>query len=122
MSLSHQIIFFKDDTSNHDSNQRHVLLYGVGKARDEARHQVKKVTKDVAKLFHKKFCVDVTEGGKPRKHSRSEFNFELVVQKFQLLSYFDRHVVTGQVSVSVLEMLSSFAAGKPKLVLPNSKI
>ncbi|KAK2719591.1 mediator of RNA polymerase II transcription subunit 12-like protein isoform X2 [Artemia franciscana] len=101
----------QDDTSNHDSNQRHVLLYGVGKARDEARHQVKKVTKDVAKLFHKKFCVDVTEGGKPRKHSRSEFNFELVVQKFQLLSYFDRHVVTGQVSVSVLEMLSSFAAG-----------
>lgn len=29
----------------HDTNQRHVLLYGVGRHRDEARHQVKKMSK-----------------------------------------------------------------------------
>ncbi|KAG8221965.1 hypothetical protein J437_LFUL007806 [Ladona fulva] len=53
----------QDDTfSNHDSNQRHVLLYGVGRERDEARHIVKKMTKEISKLFGKKFSIDVAEG------------------------------------------------------------
>ena len=39
----------QDETcSQHDCNQRHVLLYGVGKVRDEARHVVKKMTKEVS--------------------------------------------------------------------------
>ncbi|CAG9782847.1 unnamed protein product [Diatraea saccharalis] len=29
----------------HDANQRHILLYGVGRQRDEAKHAVKKMTK-----------------------------------------------------------------------------
>jgi hypothetical protein len=38
------------------------VLYGVGKARDEARHIVKKVTKETVKLFSKKNCIDVGSG------------------------------------------------------------
>lgn len=53
-----------DPFSQHDCNQRHVLLYGVGKVRDEARHTVKKMSKEICKLFSKKFSVDVAEGGK----------------------------------------------------------
>ncbi|XP_034934643.1 mediator of RNA polymerase II transcription subunit 12 [Chelonus insularis] len=95
--------------SQHDCNQRHVLLYGVGKVRDEARHVVKKMTKEICKLFGKKFSIDVAEGGKVKKHSRNEFNFEAVTQKFQNLSYFDQHVVTWQCATQVIEMLNSFA-------------
>lgn len=34
-----------DSGSQHDCNQRHILLYGVGRVRDEARHTVKKMAK-----------------------------------------------------------------------------
>ena len=100
-----------DALSQHDCNQRHVLLYGVGKVRDEARHTVKKMSKEIIKLFSKKFSIDVAEGGKVKKHSRNEFNFEATTQKFQSLSYFDQHVVTWQCSVTVIEMLNTFAIG-----------
>jgi hypothetical protein len=39
-----------------------VLLYGVGRVRDEARHTIKKMTKEICKLFSKKFSIDVAEG------------------------------------------------------------
>ncbi|XP_071052506.1 mediator of RNA polymerase II transcription subunit 12 isoform X3 [Onthophagus taurus] len=100
-----------DPFAQHDCNQRHVLLYGVGKIRDEARHTVKKMSKEICKLFSKKFSIDVAEGGKVKKHSRNEFNFEATTQKCQSLSYFDQHVVTWQCSVTVIEMLNSFATG-----------
>lgn len=96
--------------SQHDSNQRHVLLYGVGKIRDEARHTVKKMSKEICKLFSKKFSIDVVEGGKVKKQ-RNEFNFEATTQKCQSLSYFDQHLVTWQCSVTVIEMLNSFGTG-----------
>lgn len=44
--------------------QRYVLLYGVGKARDEARAAVKKLTKEICKLFSKKCSNDIAEGKK----------------------------------------------------------
>lgn len=52
----------QDENTNNDSNQRHVLLYGCGKQRDEARHQIKKVLKEVLKLFNRKFSMDISEG------------------------------------------------------------
>ncbi|XP_065336450.1 mediator of RNA polymerase II transcription subunit 12 isoform X5 [Cloeon dipterum] len=100
-----------DDSSSHDSNQRHVLLFGVGKMRDDARHVVKKTAKEISRLFSKKFSIDVGEGGRIKKHSRGEFNFEAVTQKMQGLSYFDQHVISMQCATTVLEMLSSFASG-----------
>lgn len=101
----------QDDTSQHDCNQRYVLLYGVGKERDERKHSVKKMSKEICKLFSKKFSIDVNEGGKVKKHSRSEFNFEATLNKCQSMCYFDQHYVTYQCAVTVQEMLNSFANG-----------
>jgi len=56
------LILQDEPCSLHDCNQRHVLLYGVGKIRDEARHTIKKMTKEICKLFSKKFSIDVAEG------------------------------------------------------------
>lgn len=75
------------------------------------RHTVKKMSKEICKLFSKKFSIDVAEGGKVKKHSRNEFNFEATTQKCQSLSYFDQHLVTWQCSVTIIEMLNSFATG-----------
>jgi mediator of RNA polymerase II transcription subunit 12 len=98
--------------------------------RDDARHVVKKTAKEISRLFSKKFSIDVLEGGRIKKHSRGEFNFEVgfaeykkivpyfillpiqaVTQKMQGLSYFDQHVISQQCASTVLEMLSSFASG-----------
>ena len=109
----------------HDCNQRHILLYGVGKAREEARHTVKKISKEICRLFHKKLGIDVQADGSntsvgtftnstksSRKHSsRLEFNFELTMQRFLGLSYFDRHAVAAQAASVCLEMINSFASG-----------
>ena len=52
----------QDDLSSHECNQRMVVLYGVGKARDEARHVVKKINKEIMKLFSKKNSIDISSG------------------------------------------------------------
>ncbi|KPJ13735.1 Mediator of RNA polymerase II transcription subunit 12 [Papilio machaon] len=82
----------------HDANQRHILLYGVGRQRDDAKHAVKKMTK-------------VVEGGKIKKHSRSEFNFEAVTQKFQAMSMYEQGAVSWAVGGAVCEALAAYAAG-----------
>ena len=53
---------FQDESSSHECNQRMILLYGVGKERDEARHQLKKITKDILKILNKKSTTEM--GGK----------------------------------------------------------
>lgn len=50
-------------------------------------------------------------GGKVKKHSRNEFNFEATTARVQNLSYFDQHVVTWQCSLNVLEAINAFATG-----------
>lgn len=61
--------------------------------------------------FCKKLLCGFCSGGKVKKHSRGEFNFEATTAKVQGLSFFDQHVVTWQCTVTVVEMLSSFASG-----------
>uniref|UniRef100_G1PI84 Mediator complex subunit 12L n=1 Tax=Myotis lucifugus TaxID=59463 RepID=G1PI84_MYOLU len=123
---------FQDESSSHECNQRTVLLYGVGKARDEARHQLKKITRDILKILNKKsttemgvytplppvtspssLCFNVgDEGPRARKNRQEAFpTLETVFTKLQLLSYFDQHQVTSQISNNVLEQITSFASG-----------
>ncbi len=103
----------QDEAYQHEANQRHILLYGVGRARDEARHVVKKVSKDLTKLFSKKFCYDIAEGkASVKKHSKNEISLENLQSRFQALPYFDQHAVTSVTGTSVLEMLSAFAGGR----------
>lgn len=102
----------QDEFFVHECNQRHILLYGVGKAKDEARHMVKKVTKEMQKLFTRKSSMDISDCGKVKKHIIKEgFNFENAVAKFQSLSIFDQQVVTNTCAQSVLEMLNGVVNG-----------
>ncbi|XP_072852174.2 mediator of RNA polymerase II transcription subunit 12-like protein isoform X3 [Pogona vitticeps] len=104
-----------DETSSHECNQRMILLYGVGKEREEARHQLKKITKDILKILNKKSTTETSagdEGQKVRKNKQEAFpSLENVFTKLQQLSYFDQHQVTCQISNNVLEQITSFASG-----------
>uniref|UniRef100_A0A803SRV1 Mediator complex subunit Med12 domain-containing protein n=1 Tax=Anolis carolinensis TaxID=28377 RepID=A0A803SRV1_ANOCA len=117
-----------DESSNHECNQRMILLYGVGKEREEARHQLKKITKDILKILNKKSTTEMSgnypaaqlnkstlsgdECQKVRKNKQEAFpTLETVFTKLQQLSYFDQHQVTYQISNNVLEQITSFASG-----------
>ncbi|XP_042676478.1 mediator of RNA polymerase II transcription subunit 12-like protein isoform X8 [Centrocercus urophasianus] len=104
-----------DESSSHECNQRMILLYGVGKERDEARHQLRKITKDILKILNKKSTTEMgvgDEGQKARKNKQEAFpTLETVFTKLQQLSYFDQHQVTSQISSNVLEQITSFASG-----------
>ncbi|XP_071609031.1 mediator of RNA polymerase II transcription subunit 12-like protein isoform X10 [Heliangelus exortis] len=104
-----------DESSSHECNQRMILLYGVGKERDEARHQLKRITKDILKILNKKSTTEMgvgDEGQKARKTKQETFpTLETVFTKLQQLSYFDQHQVTSQISSNVLEQITSFASG-----------
>uniref|UniRef100_F7A127 Mediator complex subunit 12L n=1 Tax=Ornithorhynchus anatinus TaxID=9258 RepID=F7A127_ORNAN len=87
----------------------------VGKERDEARHQLKKIAKDILKILNKKSTTESgvgDEGQKARKSKQESFpTLETVFTKLQQLSYFDQHQVTSQISSNVLEQITSFASG-----------
>jgi hypothetical protein len=57
-------LFPQDESSAHDVNQRHVLLYGSGRGRDESSKQCRKLSKELLKLFGKRFSIDVYDCGK----------------------------------------------------------
>lgn len=84
--------------------------------RDEAKHTIKKMVKELMKLFTKKTCMDISDGGKIKKNAKDGFNFEAAVSRFQSLSYFDQHVVTNACAASVIEMLNAFSSGSDKYI------
>uniref|UniRef100_A0A4W3IA15 Mediator complex subunit 12 n=1 Tax=Callorhinchus milii TaxID=7868 RepID=A0A4W3IA15_CALMI len=104
----------QEESASHECNQRLVVLYGVGKQRDEARHLIKKITKDTLKVLNKKGTAETGgEEGQKRKRNKPEAfpTAEDIFAKFQHLSHFDQHQVTSQVSRNVLEQITSFALG-----------
>lgn len=140
MYTTHFPLYQGDTIAQHDCNQRYILLFGVGKERDEKKHAVKKMAKgmwktnlkyifkliqfsiieqqknsycftEISKLYSKKFSMDMNEGGKVKKQSRTECNLEATMTRFQSMTYFDQHMVTWQCSATILEMLGSFASG-----------
>ncbi|MGH0183474.1 UNVERIFIED_CONTAM: hypothetical protein FKN15_012141 [Acipenser sinensis] len=104
----------QEESASHECNQRLVVLYGVGKQRDEARHAIKKITKDILKVLNRKSTAETGgEEGQKRKRNKPEAfpTAEDIFSKFQHLSHFDQHQVTSQVSRNVLEQITSFALG-----------
>ncbi|RXM27441.1 Mediator of RNA polymerase II transcription subunit 12-like protein [Acipenser ruthenus] len=103
-----------DESSSHECNQRMVLLHGVGKRREEARHQLKKITKDILKILNWKSTSETNgdEEQKTKKNKQQTFpTLETVFTKLRQLSYFDQHQVTSQIASNVLEQITSFASG-----------
>lgn len=88
----------------------------LSQVRDEAKHTIKKMVKELMKLFNKKTCMDISDGGKIKKNAKDGFNFEAAVSRFQSLSYFDQHVVTNACAASVIEMLNNFSSGNANYI------
>ncbi|XP_063967745.1 mediator of RNA polymerase II transcription subunit 12-like protein isoform X1 [Lytechinus pictus] len=110
--VKHFPISTEDGSVYHESNQRSVLLYGFGRARMEARQQVKHVQKDLLKILTQ--GGGKGEGSKGKKVSKSDepmINKEEAMQRFLALCYFDQHMVTGSCANGVLDQVQSFSMG-----------
>ncbi|KAM8953143.1 mediator of RNA polymerase II transcription subunit 12-like protein [Pelodytes ibericus] len=104
-----------EESSSHECNQRMILLYGVGRERDEARHQLRKITKDLLRILNKSSTseTDAGDDGQRNKKGKQESfpTVESMFTRLQHLSYFDQHHVTSQISGNILEQITSFASG-----------
>ncbi|CAG0888090.1 unnamed protein product [Cyprideis torosa] len=94
-----------DDGNSHEANQRSILLFGVGKSRKEARHQLKEAGREVNRLFNKKHCLEVSEGGKVKKLWSSEYSFDTLINRVSSLSYFDQNVVLTSAANVCVDLL-----------------
>ncbi|XP_033637539.1 mediator of RNA polymerase II transcription subunit 12-like protein isoform X2 [Asterias rubens] len=104
----------QDEMSAHECNQRLVLLYGFGKARDEARHTVKRIQRETLRALGSKKETPGKSDSKT-KHIKTEgqqpVNLEQVVERYRTLSYFDQHMVTAACASHVLEQIQSCSQG-----------
>ncbi|XP_038050746.1 mediator of RNA polymerase II transcription subunit 12-like protein isoform X3 [Patiria miniata] len=99
----------QDEMSAHECNQRLVLLYGFGKARDEARHATRRIQKETLRALGSK-----KETPGKAKHIKSEgqpVSFEHVLERYRTLSFFDQHMVTAACASHVLEQVQSCTRG-----------
>lgn len=55
--------------------------------------------------------MDMNEGGKVKKQSRTECNLEATMTRSQSMTYFDQQTITWQCTEMILEMLTSYARG-----------
>jgi mediator of RNA polymerase II transcription subunit 12 len=111
---------------SHESNQRLTVLYGTGKGREDTAKAVRRLQKDVMKLFGKRTSIDVTDGGKMKWMSAGamggtrghadEGRLDDMAGRFRTLSHFDQHRVAHACGTTFLEMLSAFAAGSSSLL------
>ncbi|XP_075717612.1 mediator of RNA polymerase II transcription subunit 12-like protein [Rhinoderma darwinii] len=100
-------------SSSHECNQRMILLYGVGRERDEARRQLRKLTKDLLKILNTNGTSESADDGQQMRENKPESlpTLDSTFSRLQHLSYFDQHHVTSQISCNVLEQITSFASG-----------
>lgn len=61
----------QEESASHECNQRLVVLYGVGKQRDEARHAIKKITKDILKVLNRKSTAETGTATHTHTHTPS---------------------------------------------------
>uniref|UniRef100_A0A5S6QG82 Med12 domain-containing protein n=1 Tax=Trichuris muris TaxID=70415 RepID=A0A5S6QG82_TRIMR len=102
----------QDEQYRHDCNQRQLLIFGLTADRDCRRHVLKKITKELNKLWCKKASVEFSQVAPPR--IKKVFDSEslcLLSRKMQNLVFFDQHAVTDSCCDTCIEHLSDFACG-----------
>lgn len=106
-----------DENFLQDINQRNFLLYGFGKEREDAKYAMRKLNKEICKLFRSRACRDINEGGKIKKLTMREgFNPESTLQKFESLNHHDQHVITNSLAMTILEMFTGVSNGQSSLL------
>ncbi|KFD72362.1 hypothetical protein M514_01715 [Trichuris suis] len=102
----------QDEQYRHDCNQRQLLIFGLTADRDCRRHVLKKITKELNKLWCRKASIEFSPVAPPRiKKVFDSESLSLLSRKMQNLVFFDQHAVTDSCCDTCIEHLSDFACG-----------
>ena len=110
--LLHLPIAPNQDGQDHEIKQRNILLYGVGRARQEAKDNVKRLTKDILKLLSKKRCYDVSDAARLKYPKLMAETCGQLRHRFKQLSVFDRQQINNTVMPALIIALHSLLNGK----------
>lgn len=92
-----KLVVVQEESASHECNQRLVVLYGVGKQRDEARHAIKKITKDILKVLNRKSTAET--GAAMNHHS----NRQMTILVIPLEIYLQRNQRSNLLTLMLLE-------------------
>ncbi|VDK42731.1 unnamed protein product [Anisakis simplex] len=106
-----------------ECNQRALLLYGIGEQRDVIKNELKKVAREIAKIWTKRIVIEFSFS-KPseirfkKRASRDQINEAL--QKFKSQTYYDQLVLCGWCCDNFILMITDFVDGH-SAVLPAAE-
>lgn len=97
-----KLVVVQEESASHECNQRLVVLYGVGKQRDEARHAIKKITKDILKVLNRKSTAET--GAAMNHHS----NRQMTILVIPLEIYLQRNQRSNLLTLMLLETVCCY--------------
>uniref|UniRef100_A0A1I8G1J3 Med12 domain-containing protein n=1 Tax=Macrostomum lignano TaxID=282301 RepID=A0A1I8G1J3_9PLAT len=113
-----------DDTYAHEASQRLHMLYGVGKSEEALKRFLRRLVREVSRLFTKKHnLMDASTGmyAKQRRAGSADEDAELndIRRRFSMLTFCEMELVTAQGKRSLMESLRQFYEDPSCNILPS---
>ncbi|KHJ85989.1 transcription mediator subunit Med12, partial [Oesophagostomum dentatum] len=102
----------QDEEHRNEANQRALLLYGMGDARENHILEMKKIAREICKIWQKKIYVRFECDKAPLwKQSVSAQRVSDTLKLFKSQTYYDQAVICGWCAESFSEMIHDFVQG-----------
>ncbi|VDN57047.1 unnamed protein product [Dracunculus medinensis] len=94
-----------------ECNQRLLLLYGMGDERDNVKNELKKIAREIAKIWTKRIVVEFSFSKPSEIRFKKRTNREQInesIQKFRSQTYYDQVVLCGWCCDNFISMITDF--------------
>ncbi|VDO38372.1 unnamed protein product [Haemonchus placei] len=105
-----------------EANQRALVLYGMDDVRENHKAEMKKIAKEICKIWQKKICVVFSEGNEVPlwKQSINSQKIVEILARFRSQTYYDQMMICGWCAESFSDMIRDFVLGH-SLQMPTSE-
>ncbi|VDM58325.1 unnamed protein product [Angiostrongylus costaricensis] len=105
-----------------EANQRALVLYGMNNTRENHMFELKKIAKEICKIWQKKIYVQFLEGNDVPlfKQSINSAKVVEILARFRSQTYYDQLVICGWCAESFSDMIRDFVFGN-SLQMPTSE-
>ncbi|KAK6058895.1 hypothetical protein COOONC_03515 [Cooperia oncophora] len=93
-----------------EANQRALVLYGMDDVRENHKAEMKKIAKEICKIWQKKIYVQFTEGNEVPvcKQSINSQKIVEILSRFRSQTYYDQMMICGWCAESFSDMIRDF--------------
>ncbi|KHJ92659.1 hypothetical protein OESDEN_07446, partial [Oesophagostomum dentatum] len=125
MPIHHRILIQmplrQNEEHRNEVNQRTLLLYGMGSARDSHIFEMKQIAREICKIWQKKIYLQFGCDKAPFwKQSISSQSLSDTLKPFKSQTYYDQAVICGWCAESFSKMIHDFVQGN-SLRMPTSE-